>query len=168
MPYSQKYTIVAFIAPLIIGAQFDMKEWPLHITLADVFAIERQGATIDAKLTKMLASQSVIKTTAREDATLGTTRVILVDSTNELVTLHLRLIDLLQANGALFNNPEFTRNGFLPHCTIQETGRINSGDELRIDSLALVDMFPDNNWLQRKVISTFSLRDERALKYMQI
>ena len=40
MNYSQKYTLVTFIKPLEVGASFDMVDWPLHITLADVFAID--------------------------------------------------------------------------------------------------------------------------------
>lgn len=43
---------------------------------------------------------------------------------------------------ALYLTLQFTRGGYLPHCTIQKAGRLHSGDKVAIDTLALVDTFP--------------------------
>ncbi|HEY5805959.1 MAG TPA: 2'-5' RNA ligase family protein [Candidatus Saccharimonadales bacterium] len=157
MPYSQKYCLVSFISPANISTEFDTADWPLHVTLADVFATDRAGTTIEAKLAEMLAAQPPVATVAGKETTLGTTSVVLLDKNKALLELHDHLITLLEANGAVFNAPEFTREGFLPHCTVQRTGRLQNGDRLKIDTIALVDMFPDNNWQRRKVISIFKL-----------
>ena len=77
MNYSQKYTLVAFLKPLEVGAEFHMADWPLHITLADVFAIDL-SPSLEQQLTELLASQPPVKLSVGEDATLGTTNVALV------------------------------------------------------------------------------------------
>lgn len=39
MIYSQRYALVAFFEPLEVDVEFEMSDWPLHVTLADVFSI---------------------------------------------------------------------------------------------------------------------------------
>lgn len=157
MEYSQKYTLVAFLNPKEFGTTFNMADWPLHITLADVFAIELTAA-IETKLTTLLAQQSPIHLTVGEDATLGTAEVALINKNVELQNLHNKIIDLLEINGVEFNTPDFIRKGFLAHSTIQKSGRLNDGDKVEITSVSLVDMFPDGDWQQRKVLNSFNLQ----------
>lgn len=133
-----------------------MSEWPLHITLADVFAINRQSSHIDELLSSKFSHHPSVKTTAIQDSILGTTHVVLLDKTPELLSLHTEVIVLLEENGAIFNTPEFNKAGFIPHSTIQQSERLNSGDEIEINSLSLIDMYPDNDWQERKILSTFS------------
>lgn len=156
MNYSQKYTLVAFLKPIEVGTEFKMADWPLHVTLADVFAIEL-NSTVEQQLTDLLARQSPVCLSVGEDATLGTTKVALINKNNELQNLHNGIIDLLELNDAKFNTPEFTRKGFLPHSTIQKLGRLNTGDEVEVISVSLVDMFPGGDWQQRKVLNNFNL-----------
>jgi hypothetical protein len=158
MNYSQKYALVYFISPIKNGVQFHMSEWPLHITIADVFAIDRHKTDIDAKLAILLTQIKTVETNVTNNTTLGTTPIILLDRKPSLVKLHTDIASLLEENGAVFNNPEFTRDGFLPHSTIQKNGRLRIGDNVTIDSVSLVDMFPDDNWEQRKVLATFKLK----------
>lgn len=160
MAYTQKYTLVSFIRPIAIGAEFGMVDWPLHITLADVFAVDRMGTNIESKLNALAAESRPISVRAHREAALGTAQVVLLDKNKDLLELHRRLVDLLEANGAKFNSPEFTRDGFLPHCTIQKTGRLHDGDRAVTTMLALVDMFPGNDWQRRKVIRLFALSGE--------
>ena len=157
MAYSQKYTLVSFINPIVVGTEYDMSDWPLHITLADVFAIDRAGTKIELKLTALTAKRSPFSVSADKEASLGVARVVLLDRNKDLLELHGQLIDLLEANGAIFNNPEFMREGYLPHSTIQKTGRLYDGDKVTISVLAFIDMFPDNDWQRRKVINLFTL-----------
>lgn len=135
-----------------------MADWPLHITLADVFAIDRTGTNIEAKLAAATAELLPVSATAEKEAVLGTARVVLFDKNGDLLELHRHLVDLLEVNGASFNTPEFTRDGYLPHCTIQTAGRLHSGDKVTINTIALIDMFPGSNWQRRKVIDLFALR----------
>jgi hypothetical protein len=158
MTYSQKYALVHFISPIEDGTQFHMSDWLLHTTLADVFAINRHETNIDKKLATLLAQVETVETTTMDDSILGTTQVILLDKTPPLMKLHTDIVSLLEENNATFNNPEFTRSGFLPHSTIQKSGRLHTGDKVIIDSISLVDMFPDNDWEQRRVLTTFKMK----------
>ncbi len=157
MQYSQKYTLVAFLKPIEVGTEFKMADWPLHITLADVFAIDL-NAGIQQKLSKLLSEQPPLILSVGKDTTLGSIRVTLINKDDRLQNLHDKIIDLLELNGVIFNTPEFTRKGFLPHLTMQRTGKLDIGDEVEVTSISLVDMFPNGNWQQRKVLDTFSLK----------
>lgn len=156
MSYSQKYCLVSFNAPLDIGTVFEMYEWPLHVTLADVFAAEL-NIDFEYKLSELLAKLSPVTTSANKESSLSETQVILLDKNDALLSLHTQITNLLVANGAKFNNPEFTLDGFIPHSTIQKADRINVGDKVKIDTITLVDMFPNGNWRQRKVLRNFTL-----------
>lgn len=146
MTYSQKYSLVHFIAPVNEGAVFYMSEWPLHATLADVFAIDRAATDITSKLATLIEQIDPIQTVARNDTVLGVTPVTLLKKTLLLARLHEKIISLLEENGATFNTPEFTRDGFLPHTSIQASGRLHKDDTVMIDSLSLIDMFPGGDW----------------------
>lgn len=159
MTYSQKYCIVSFLEPKVIGDEFDMSEWPLHITLADVFAIERSSSGIDIKIGQLADKICAFVVTAAQPDKLGETSVILIEKNANLLKLHDDVMNLLESNGAVFNTPEFARNGFLPHCTIQKSGYLHQGETARTTNLTLVDMFPNKDWKRRKVIGVFDLRD---------
>jgi hypothetical protein len=155
--YRQKYALVYFIQPIDIGVEFDMSEWPLHITLADVFAVDILGTGLDAKLEQLLAECSAVVTHAIEHAILGKTPVVILDRNNEILNLHYKIVELLSENGAEFNNPEFTREGFAPHSTVQKQGSLRNSESILIDSMALVDMFPDENWQKRRILSKYTI-----------
>ncbi len=160
MPYSQKYTILAFLQPKIVGDEFQMTEWPLHVTLADVFAIN-MTEDLKAALRTLLTNELAVSTKASRDTTLGETSVVLLEKNKALLSLHTRIIDLLQSHGAIFNSPEFTRDGFLPHCTIQKSARLREGDVVTISTISLIDMFPDRDWTKRKVLQNYTLKQEK-------
>lgn len=158
MSYSQKYALVHFTSSIQLGASFHMSDWPVHVTLADVFAIDRHGIDIDEKLAHLLTKAEPVQTTALHDALLGTAPVVLLDKTASLIALHTAIVALLEENGATFNTPEFTKDGFLPHSTIQKSGRLHTGDTIVIDSISLVDMFPGGDWMQRRILMTFPMK----------
>lgn len=72
-----------------------MTEWPLHTTLADVFAINRQTSHIDELFISKYSQYPPVKTTALQDSILGTTQVVLLDKTQELFRLHSGMVALL-------------------------------------------------------------------------
>lgn len=146
------------LVPMEDGIQFYADHWPLHVTLADVFAIDRQSSGIKAKLKATLARRNTVTTTILNESVLGTTPVVLLDKTSTLLALHSTIISLLEANGTIFNDPQFTEEGFIPHYTIQEGKRLDEDDVINIDSVTLIDMFPGDDWQQRRVISTFKLQ----------
>lgn len=161
MQYSQKYTLVSFFEPIEISTEFVMTDWSPHITLADVFAVDLDTG-IEQKLEAMLADQPPITLSARGDSVLGTTEVVLIEKNDGLQSLHDQIIDLLELHDAKFNTPEFTRSGFLPHSTIQKSGRLYEGNKVEINTISLIDMFPDKNWQQRKVLNNFKMGRSRS------
>ncbi len=159
LKYTQKYCLVAFMTPQNVGTEFHYSAWPLHMTLADVFAIELDKTGIVDALRSLLSTVHTVQVRAVEDSVLGEqkTPVTIFDRSKDLEELHVKLIDLLEAHGASFNTPEFVRDGFLPHATVQASGRVSVGDALTIRSVSLVDMFPDGDWQRRRVLATFEL-----------
>lgn len=161
MSYSQKYTIVQFLEPIEPQQTFSMEEWPLHITLADVFAINFDESFIK-ELASHLSSKECISTESMEEAQLGDhnnpTKVTLIKNTSELQSLHDELINFLQAHDAVFNSPQFTHEGFLPHSTHQRHAHLETGKKINISELSLVDMFVNNNWKLRKVLENYKLK----------
>ena len=80
--------------------------------------------------------------------------MVLLKKTDSLVELHYDVIALLEQGGWKPNDPQFAKEGFLPHSTIQEYDRINKGDEVTFNALTIIDMFPDEDPYQRRVIKT--------------
>lgn len=157
MSYSQKYCLVHFIRSPQNGAEFHMANWPLHITLADVFAIDLEQSGVVIKLETLCNGLPSIVVTAESESALGETPVVLFSESHDLLQLHTEVVSLLEANSAIFNNPGFTKSGFIGHSTIQSKHRLSVGENITIDSLSLIDMFPNGDWRQRKVLATFQL-----------
>lgn len=95
---------------------------------------------------------------ADKESVLGTTGVMLLKKNSELVNLHNNVVDRLVLDGAIFNTPEFTKDGFLPHSTVQKTGNLYSGDVRNITTISLIDMFSGGDWRQRKILRNFKLK----------
>ena len=131
-----------------------MQNWPLHTTIADVFAIDMNEQVFD-DIQKIFTEFKSIETNAVGERTFGDAErpvdVVLLWNSPELQACHDTFIDTLTKHGAVFNNPEFTHDGFIPHSTIQRDKRLQIGDMVQLDKLAIVDMFPNNNWQQRKI-----------------
>lgn len=159
--FSQKYAIVQLLEDLPEGYEYDWKNWPLHVTLADVFAMEWPINMLCDKLEKFASLQPTFSTTALGDAFFGTDkdiRVVLVDKTKELSDLHMRLVQLLEGGNVTFNNPQYTLGGFLPHSTVQPNTRLHKSDIVPLNALTIIDMFPSEDPYRRKIIKTFPLK----------
>jgi hypothetical protein len=154
MSYSQKYTLVQFFQQVDEDEVFHMTDWPLHITLADVFAINITTGLMN-DLTEYLGTYPYAITHIKSEDTLGTTEVWLLENTPELQTMHDTLVNILEKHGAVFNTPEFTHGGFIPHITKQPDSGMKIGSKISVDVVSLVDMFPDQDWQNRKVIKLF-------------
>lgn len=155
--FTQKYTIVHLMNSLPVGYEFSMSEWPAHITLADVFAIDGNSTGLLESLREMLSTVGPVQTKVIGEDWFGgdkTVHVMLLDKTTEFQRLHDEIVDELEDFGVKFNNPEFTGDGFKPHSTVQKDGKLEIGTNLTIDSITLIDMFPNDDFKKRKVIGT--------------
>lgn len=126
--------------------------------MADVFAINHVDKDFLQRFDELCANFESFVVGIAEKSMLGTTPVFLLDESTQLQRLHESTISLLERKGATFNNPEFTRSGFVPHSTIQKVQVLQKEDPITVDSVSLVDMFPGADWQQRRVLATFWLK----------
>jgi hypothetical protein len=75
--------------------------------------------------------------------------------------LHVDVIERLEKGGLALNDPQFSKEGFVPHSTVQLHARLNKGDTVVIDTLSIIDFFPDNNAYERKVLATIPFNSGR-------
>lgn len=143
-----------------VGTQFAASSWPLHSTIADTFAIDWDVPTMVEKLTELLKNHEQAISVAEDDRLFGDqgqVRVALLKKTDSLVKLHYDVIELLEQGGWKPNDPQFAKEGFLPHSTVQPHGRLNKGDEVKFNALSIVDFFPDEDPYQRKLLATIKI-----------
>ncbi len=158
--FTQKYTIIQLFEDVPDGAQFSASGWPLHATIADTFAIDWDVPTMIDKLTHLLNFHAPATSVVEDDRFFGDqgqVQVALLRKTDDLVKLHYDVIECLTQGGWKPNDPQFAKEGFLPHSTVQKHARLNKGDEVTFNALTIIDMFPDENPYQRKVIKTIKL-----------
>lgn len=154
MTYSQKYTLAYFLQPIDTGDSFHMTEWPPHITLADVFAVDITE-NLASDLQSYIDTLLPVTTSIKSGDVLGTTPVWLLEDTPDLWNMHTSLVTILEKHGAVFNVPEFTRDGFIAHITKQAGSTLRLGDEVTVSGVSLLDLFPNKDWQQRKVLRHF-------------
>lgn len=159
--FTQKYTIVQLLEDLPDGAEYDRADWPLHVTLADVFATNWSEDQLVKHLEEFCTTQKTLSTHAEKEAHFGPngeTHVVILKLNDELYELHASLVDFLAEGNAVFNTPEYTKKGFVPHSTVQSKKRLALGDKVNFTSLSVIDMFPNNDPYRRRVIKTVSFK----------
>jgi|GEM_PF-343998 len=155
--FTQKYAIIQLFEPITEGAEWDWQAWPLHSTIADVFAVDWDETTLLIELAELPNICTPATSTVVGETYFGPdkqTHVMLLDKTPDLTKLHLDVVGLLKKGGWKPNNPEFAEDGFLPHSTVQSHARLNIGDTVTFDALALIDMFPGGDPHRRKLLKT--------------
>lgn len=160
--FTQKYAIIQLFENVPEGKQFSASSWPLHATIADTFAIDWDVPTMIEKLTKLLSSHVPATSLVEDDRFFGDqgqVRVVLLKKTDTLVKLHYDVVEALEQGGWRPNDPQFAKGGFLPHSTVQEHARLNKGDEVTFNALTIIDMFPDEDPYQRKILKTIKIGD---------
>ena len=160
--FTQKYTIIQLFKDIPEGTQFSASNWPLHVTIADTFAIDWDVPTMVEKLTQLLSSRTSATSVVENDRFFDNqrqVRVALLKKTDDLVKLHQDIIKVLERGGWKPNVPQFAKEGFLPHSTVQKHTRLNKGDEVIFNALTIIDMFPGENPYQQRVIKTIKISD---------
>lgn len=156
MKFAQKYTIVQLLENVPEGVEYDWRDWPLHVTMADIFAIDWDVATMMAKMSELLADQPQFTSVAKGGFCLGDKGmpVMLLEPRKELKQLHFDVINMLEPGNVRLNTPQYIKEGWLPHSTIQRYAGLKPGDIVTFKALTLIDMFPNQNGYRRKIIKT--------------
>lgn len=158
--FTQKYTIIQLLEPVAEGTIYKPADWPLHTTLADIFAIDWSEETLLQNCAQEFQNLKTISTTASDDEWFGENKniqVTLLEKNAAITELHFALVTFLEKGNVQFNKPEFVRDGFKPHVTTQKDNHLQKGDEVVIDALTIIDMFPDDDPYLRKILKTIPL-----------
>lgn len=158
--FTQKYAIVQFFEEIEEGHVYSSNNWPLHSTVVDTFALQWSTDEIVAKLTDVLRHHATANSEAGDDRFFGDNgqvQVVLLGRTESLIKLHLDVLATLEDGEIALNDPQFARDGFLPHATVQKHARLNKGDKVRFTALSIIDMFPNEDPYMRKVLKTIKI-----------
>ena len=155
-----RLVIVLPLSPLKTGDTFEVRDWPLHITVLAPFLTEAAPGEIAAALAVVAAGQAALTAVAGGDEMFGRREnipVTVVVDNPALTRLHGALVDAIRPFGASPDEPAFTGPGFRAHVTVKGAARVHEGDELSLTQIALVDMAPRAVPGGRAVLATFPL-----------
>ena len=139
--FTQKYTIVQFFDDIYEGYEYSSDSWPLHSTIVDTFAITWSVDEMVNQLEEVLKDHAIAKSEAGDDRLFGENRqirVVLLNRSSGLIKLHQDILTVLEKGGLKLNDPQFARDGFLPHATVQRHARLNKGDKVQFTALSIV------------------------------
>lgn len=159
--FAQKYTIICLLENFEEGYCFSSRNWPLHTTFIDTFAIDLDVETLEKILTEMTSKLDTTSTKAIGDEFFGAKKevhVILLENNDDMKTIHHKLLGRLKKCNIELNDPQFSEEGYLPHVTVQKNSKVEIGDTVPITNLALIDMFPNEDPNQRKILKVIKLK----------
>ncbi len=159
--FTQKWAIIALLEDVHDGTEFYYTEFPLHITVAGVFAIDKNGTWLAQGLTDLLADQKIFEVRTDKKDMFGPNKdvaVMKIVKTPELISLYNKIHKWLLKSGAIYNEPQYQGDGYLPHSTFQKSGILNENEIWQIKSVSLIDLFPNNDGHRRKVLKTIDLK----------
>ncbi|MGO4804564.1 2'-5' RNA ligase family protein [Arthrobacter sp. 2MCAF15] len=169
---------VAFVEPVAEGLEFPRDDWPLHITLVKFDVVEpRQDARPEAEPGAMpvhddpLAGQiaalmadpvaAVLGSSLRVAGEAGFGRagsipVNLIEPSDQLQFLHNQLVRMVEQLPGRISTPAYTLEGYRPHVSHHGDKRLQQGDAVTLDQIALVDMAPDGRHATRRVLKLWT------------
>ena len=154
--------MVAFVEPVAEGQVFLRTEWPLHITLVRFDLRNDDDTARFAALAEVPAKQALgtVLTIGADDrfGYRGSGPVSLVEADPALQALHDSLVQLVEELSGRVASPHHTRQHFRPHVSHHGEKRVNPGDAVVLDQIALVDMAPDGDRTIRRILALWELR----------
>ncbi|KTS13848.1 hypothetical protein RSA3_02790 [Microbacterium testaceum] len=131
---SQRYCVVALLAPLEVGDRVARSAWPAHVTLASNFLAEASTAELVEILREVPLADEPLTFRVGDVAMFGSQHDIavrLVESPRAN-HLHALLTDRLEhLAGFAADEPAYWRGGFRPHLTLGPAVRAVDGEIMR-------------------------------------
>lgn len=154
-----RFVVVLPLSPLVVGDEFTVAQWPLHVTLVEPFSTELDGEVLGGALAALAdgPDQRPISVAVGEDAMFGPRRDILVSLVRdggEIAALRSGAIAKLRAAGVDEVRP---RTDFRPHVTAKRHGRVHRGDRLELGTLALVRLRPPETSHHGRILGSWPL-----------
>jgi 2'-5' RNA ligase len=151
-----RYVVVAPLTSMVVGDRFITREWPLHVTLVQVFATGATPAEIGRCLAEVADGAPAITVVAGDDEDFGPSRsipVTVIEPSPALDALHSGCLAALETFAPVYENPEYMAAGYRPHVTVKRHGRVTAGDVVELRQIALVDMEPGQRDGGREVLA---------------
>lgn len=158
MELSKKYCLVQSLEPLNTEQEFASENWPLHCTIAGVFALD-WSEKLRQELDEIISRHNSFQSIAMDEAWFGPDRSIevrLLEMTSKLYGLHDDVVSFVERHGDKFKEPRFLRQDFHPHVTMQNN-KPENGESVLFHNLSLIDMSPNADRTRRRVIGSFAL-----------
>lgn len=155
--FTQKWAIISLLENATEGSEFHYTEFPLHVTLAGVFKVSHNGDRITDELSTLLKDQKSVAIKAKAEVMLGTNHDIAamkIEQSAELLNLYNKIHNWLVVSGAVYNEPQYQGEGYLPHSTHQKSGRLLAGQEAHITSVSIIDLLPKGDGYKRRIHKT--------------
>ena len=155
----QKHCLVQFLDPVEDTTRFSSDAWPLHSTIAGVFAFDRQ--THGEDFYETIAEQDALTTYTTKRGHFGPNEdvpVMLIERTPELARLHQNIVDFVLSRQGIFKPPHYIGENYCPHITIPDNN-VQPDVPIVFDALSLVDMSPNGDATMRQVLATIVLRE---------
>ncbi|RKO23389.1 hypothetical protein D7Z96_11085 [Pseudarthrobacter phenanthrenivorans] len=161
--------LVAFVEPVADGLVFPRSEWPLHITLVRFDVGSTDGGDVAEHIAALAQEPAVAALgallTVGEDAGFGrngSVPVSLIQPQPDLQNLHEQLVAAVGSLGGTILTPAHTLSGYRPHVSHHGTKRLNPGDAVVLDRIALVDMAPDGDRTVRRILKLWRRTEVEA------
>ena len=158
--FSQKWTIVALLDDTQPGYEFNMKNWPRHVTMMPVFAVDLDSVGLTQVVEKVASEFRSVDGKIASHVQWGKDgqlQVALLEANKSLQSMHDALCNQLAKSNLLFNEPNYAYANFKPHVTKYQDKVLSIGDTVRITNLCVVDMFPNDEPFERRIVSRIEL-----------
>lgn len=158
--FTQKWAIISLLEPMREGSEFYYTDFPLHLTLAGVFAADKPGRQLADELAALLHGQPPVQIVSDKKDMFGPEKniaVMRIQQSADLLAVYKRIHIWLQQAGARYNSPQYEGSGYVAHSTFQKSGSLTAGEKRTLQSVSLIDLFPGNNGYQRKIFRTIPL-----------
>ena len=86
----------------------------------------------------------------------GSIRVNLIDPSEQLQAFHNELVRIVDQLPGKISTPAYTLEGYRPHVSHHGDKRLQQGDVVALDRIALVDMAPDGGHATRRILKLWT------------
>ena len=157
-----KYGFATILENYPVGYEYRGDNIPVHLTHVDSFQTDLNLQELTLKLQIALAGQKPFTVKALRDEFYGPDKdipVTVLELTPALQALHLKIMDMLQSEGAFLKNPQFHWEGFMPHVSVYGNRRIKVGEDVLIRDISIAAKLSEEENAKRRILATIPFEE---------
>ncbi|GAC1391620.1 MAG: hypothetical protein NVSMB46_04790 [Candidatus Saccharimonadales bacterium] len=155
-----RYGIATIFEEFPDGYKFSDDNTPLHLTHIDVLEIDINPESFVRGLREHLKNQFRFKVMPLKDTFFGPEKdipVTLIEQSPKLMEYHSHLVQYLETKHAKFDNPQYLKDGYIPHISIYGIRRVAIGKPIIIKSISVGHKRTDVENPPNRIIATIPL-----------